>query len=237
MKPMTFDAVLFDCDGVLVDSEGITNGVLRDMLAESGWVLTPAECMRLFIGKAVKDERAMIEANTGQPLTEDWMHRFRQRRNAGLVRDLHAIDGAVQAASKIHERYAGRIACASGADRFKVELQLGKCELMSYFKGNIFSGHELPRSKPFPDVYLAAAAALGVDAKRCAVIEDSVTGVMSGVAAGATVLGYCPSIAGPADSDAPAQLRAAGAIAVFSHMDELPELLNKLTSPASPLHP
>ena len=234
MIPLTFDAVLFDCDGVLVDSEPITNGVLRDMLAESGWVLTSAECMRLFIGKAVKDERAMIEAHTGQPLTDDWLHRFRERRNVGLVAGLQAIDGAVQAVATIHAKYAGRIACASGADRFKVELQLDKCGLMPYFKGYIFSGHELPRSKPFPDVYLAAAAALGVDAQRCAVIEDSVTGVMAGVAAGATVLGFCPSIAGP---DAPTQLRAAGAIAVFSHMSELPGLLNNITSPASLLHP
>jgi HAD superfamily hydrolase (TIGR01509 family) len=234
MTQNKFDAVLFDCDGVLVDSEPITNGVLRDMLAESGWVLTPFECMRLFIGKAVKDERAMIEANTGQALTEDWMHRFRERRNAGLLAGLQAIDGAVQAVATIHERCAGRIACASGADRFKVELQLDKCGLMTYFKGRIFSGHELPRSKPFPDVYLAAAAALGVDAKRCAVVEDSVTGVMAGVAAGATVFGYSPPEAG---HDAPAALLAAGAVCVFNQMRELPGLLNAFTSPASPHRP
>ena len=217
-----FDAVLFDCDGVLVDSEPITNGVLRDMLAESGWVLTSAECMRLFIGKAVKDERAMIEVNTNQPLTDDWLNRFREQRNLGLLAGLQAIDGAVQAVASIHARYAGRIACASGADRFKVELQLDKCGLMRYFKGYIFSGHELPRSKPFPDVYLAAAAALGVSAKRCAVIEDSVTGVVSGVAAGATVFGYAPQEFGHSSA---AALRAAGAMAVFADMAALPALV------------
>ena len=222
MTTSRFDAVLFDCDGVLVDSEPITNGVLRDMLAESGWVLTSAECMRLFIGKAVKDERAMIEANTGQPLTGDWLNRFRERRNLGLLAGLQAIDGAVQAVASIHARYAGRIACASGADRFKVELQLDKCGLMRYFKGYIFSGHELPRSKPFPDVYLAAAAALGVSAKRCAVIEDSVTGVVSGVAAGATVFGYAPQEFGHSSA---AALRAAGAMAVFADMAALPALV------------
>ena len=73
---MIFEAILFDCDGVLVDSEPITNGVLRDMLEEGGWTLSPAECMRVFIGKAVRDERALIEAQTGQPLTEDWMPSF-----------------------------------------------------------------------------------------------------------------------------------------------------------------
>ena len=85
MISFIFDAVLFDCDGVLVDSEPITNGVLRDMLAESGWELTPAECMQLFVGKAVKDELQVIEQNIGKAVTEAWMAEFRQRRNDGLV--------------------------------------------------------------------------------------------------------------------------------------------------------
>ena len=220
---MRFEAVLFDCDGVLVDSEPITNGVLRDMLEELGWVLSPQECMRLFIGKAVKDERALIEARTGQPMTEDWLVRFRERRNVGLMRDVKAIRGAVEAAALLHQRFGGRIACASGADRFKVELQLEKCALMPYFAGRIFSGHETPRSKPFPDVYLAAAAALGVDPVRCAVVEDTVTGVTAGVAAGATVFGYSPPEAG---HDAPDALRRAGAACVFADMAELGGLIS-----------
>jgi len=215
---LNFDAVLFDCDGVLVDSERITNGVLRDMLEELGWKLSAAECMRIFVGKAVKDERALIEAHTGQPLTEDWMVRFRERRNAGLIQRVKPIAGAVAAVALAHERFGGRIACASGADRFKVELQLEKCGLMPYFEGRIFSGHELPRSKPAPDVYLAAAAALGVAPARCAVVEDTVTGVTAGVAAGATVFGYSPPEAG---HDAPAALRAAGAVWIFDDMAQL----------------
>ena len=215
---MKFDAVLFDCDGVLVDSELITNGVLRDMLEELGWTLSPAECMRIFVGKAVKDERALIEAHTGQPLTDDWLVRFRERRNEGLIKRVKPIHGAVDAVALVHQRFQGRIACASGADRFKVELQLEKCGLMAYFKGRIFSGHELPRSKPAPDVYLAAAAALGVPPERCAVIEDTVTGVTAGVAAGATVFGYSPPEAG---HDAPAALRAAGVVWIFDNMAQL----------------
>lgn len=218
-----FDAVLFDCDGVLVDSEPITNGVLRDMLEELGWKLTAAECMRLFVGKAVKDERTLIEARTGQPLTEDWLVRFRERRNEGLVRDVKPVAGAVQAVALIHERFQGRIACASGADRFKVELQLRKCGLMPYFEGRIFSGHELPRSKPAPDVYLAAAAAVGVHPGRCAVVEDTVTGVVAGVAAGATVFGFAPPEAG---HDTPLLLSRAGASTVFTHLQEMPGLLS-----------
>jgi HAD superfamily hydrolase (TIGR01509 family) len=218
-----FDAVLFDCDGVLVDSEGITNGVLRDMLQELGWTLTPAECMRLFVGKAVKDERALIEARTGQPLTEDWFVRFRERRNAGLVARVQPIRHAVDAVARIAASYPGRIACCSGADRHKVELQLRKCGLLSYFEGRVFSGHETPRSKPFPDVYLAATQALGVQPARCAVVEDTVTGVRAGVAAGAAVFGYSPPQAG---HDAPAALREAGAGVIFADLARLPALLH-----------
>jgi HAD superfamily hydrolase (TIGR01509 family) len=217
-----FDAVLFDCDGVLVDSEPITNGVLRQMLQEAGWTLTPDECMRLFIGKAVKDERALIEANTGKPLTEEWLVQFRERRNQRLEREVRAVEGAVEAVRQVHAAYDGRIACASGADRFKVELQLAKCGLADFFQGRVFSGHELPRSKPAPDVYLAAAAALDVDPRRCAVVEDTVPGATAGVAAGATVFGYSPPEAG---HDAPGALRAVGAVHILTAMRELPALL------------
>ena len=234
MTSLSFDAVLFDCDGVLVDSEPITNGVLRDMLEEAGWKLSPAECMRIFVGKAVKDEAALIEAKTGQRINEPWMIEFRKRRDAGLRARLLPIDGALPAVAKTHETYQGRIACASGADRAKVELQLSMCSLMPYFEGRIFSGYEQPRSKPFPDVYLAAAAALGVDAARCAVVEDSVTGVMAGVAAGATVFGYGPNESG---HSAPHALLAAGAVHVFTDMAELPGLLKNFTSPASQPRP
>lgn len=139
------------------------------------------------------------------------------------MRDVKPIRGAVAVVAKIHELYEGRIACASGADRFKVELQLEKCGLMPFFKGRIFSGHDMPRSKPAPDVYLAAAAALGVDPRRCAVVEDTVTGVAAGVAAGATVFGYSPPEAG---HDAPGVLTRTGAVQVFVAMSGLPALLN-----------
>ncbi len=217
-----FDAVLFDCDGVLVDSEPITNGVLRDMLEERGWTLTPDECMRLFVGKAVKDEAALIEANTGHPVTDDWLARFRERRNLGLERDLVAIRNVHAAVEEVHARFDGRIACASGADLFKVRLQLEKVGLMRWFDGRIFSGHDLPRSKPFPDVYLAAAAAVGAPPLRCAVVEDTITGVTAGIAAGAIVFGYSPPEAG---HDAPQALRNAGVSAIFTDMAQLAGLL------------
>ncbi|WP_137917333.1 HAD family phosphatase [Hydrogenophaga sp. 2FB] len=212
-----FDAVLFDCDGVLVDSEPITNGVLREVLNESGWALTQAECFQIFIGKAVRDERARIEAETGKPLTEAWMQAFYERRNKRLLAELQAVQGAVDAVAAIHRQVEGRIACASGADRPKVVMQLDHVGLLPYFDDRVFSGHDQPRSKPAPDVYLAAAAHLGVDPARCLVIEDTGTGAQAGIAAGATVWGYCPEGHGRAFGGLPVAR-------VFGHMDELRRL-------------
>ncbi len=215
---MKFEAVLFDCDGVLVDSEPITNRVLRAMLRELGWQLTQQECMRHFVGKALKEELALIASHTGRAVDAVWLAQFQQRRNAALMEQLMPIPNIHEAVHCIHAGYGARIACASGADRFKVELQLRKVGLMNYFEGRIFSGYETPRSKPFPDVYLAAADALKVDPKRCAVIEDTVTGVTAGIAAGAFVFAYAPQGEGAA-------LRDAGASEVFADMADLAQLL------------
>ena len=215
---MKFAGVLFDCDGVLVDSEPLTNGVLRDMLEEQGWVLSLRECMQIFVGKAVMDERARIEQHTGQPVTPAWMADFRARRSAALEAHVQAIPNVVPAVAQIHTDYGGQIACGSGADLGKVLLQMGKVGLLPYFEGRVFSGHDQPRSKPHPDVYWAAAAALGVSSADCAVVEDTATGIAAGVAAGATVLGYAPQGQGEV-------LLRAGASLVFADMAELPGLL------------
>jgi HAD superfamily hydrolase (TIGR01509 family) len=220
---MRFEAVLFDCDGVLVDSEPLTNGVLRSMLAELGWQLTPQECMQIFVGKAVKDESEQIFQNTGFRVTEDWLAGFRDRRNVVLERELQPIDGIHEAVQALHAQFGGRLACASGADRFKVELQLRKVGLHTYFDGQIYSGHEMPRTKPAPDVYLAAAAGLAADPANCIVVEDTVTGATAGAAAGALVLGYAPT----GDESA---LRQAGASHCFTHMSDLPKLVTTLLS-------
>ena len=221
-KNARFDAVLFDCDGVLVDSETITNRVLCAMLNEAGWVLSSEECLQLFIGKMVRSQKDLIEANTGKPLTDAWMEEFYARRNAALEKDVKGIEGALDAVKALHAQFNGQIACASGADRKKVEMQLRIAGMLPYFEGRIFSGHELPRTKPFPDVYLAAAAALGADPKRCLVIEDSVTGTQAGVAAEAMVWAYHP----PLHAVCPAQaLQAAGAARCFEHMGDLPQLV------------
>ena len=215
---MRFDAVLFDCDGVLVDSETITNSVLRDMLEERGWSMDLKDCMDLFVGNTVTDKRAQIEAQTGLPLTQEWLLAFRERRNQALLADIQPIANVHAAVQALHQATQGRIACASGADRFKIELMLQKVGLWPYFEGRVFSGHETPRSKPFPDVYLAAAAHLGAQPQRCAVVEDTLTGLAAGVAAGATVFAYVPEGSGQAMLDA-------GAHRVFADMAQLGALL------------
>jgi HAD superfamily hydrolase (TIGR01509 family) len=212
---MSFDAVLFDCDGVLVDSEAITCGVLRDMFEEQGWRMSLQECMRRFVGHTVKSQRETIEANTGVPLTDEWLHQFFARRNERLDAQITAIDGIHDAVAQLHDHCNGRIAVASGADRFKVEMMLKKVGLHHFFDGRIFSGHEMPRSKPHPDVYLAAAAHLQVPPARCLVVEDTTVGITAGVAAGATVWAYAP-----AGADVQ-PLQQAGAAKVFAHMREL----------------
>jgi HAD superfamily hydrolase (TIGR01509 family) len=216
---MNFDAVLFDCDGVLVDSEPITNGVLRQMLNEAGWAIGRAECERIFIGKAVRDERLRIEAETGKPLTEDWMRAFYRRRDERLRAELQTVHGALDAVMAAHRHTAGRIACASGADKAKVVMQIEMAGMAPYFEDRIFSGHDQPRSKPHPDVYLAAATHLRVDPARCLVVEDTATGAQAGLAAGACVWGYCPSGHGRA-------FEGLAVARILTRMDELADGLS-----------
>ena len=212
---MTYEAVLFDCDGVLVDSEAITCGALRDMLEENGWRLSLAECMAQFVGHTVRSRADLIERHTGKPLTDAFMDEFYRRRNIRLENEITLIDGALEAVQYWHTQCEGRIAVASGADRYKVEMMLQRVGLAQFFEGRIFSGHETPRSKPFPDVYLAAAAHLQVDPARCLVVEDTPVGIAAGVAAGATVWAYAPPLA-PMEV-----LTHAGATHVFAHMRDL----------------
>lgn len=215
---MRFEAVLFDCDGVLVDSEPITLRVLRDLFNSMGWPVTLAECEHIFLGRAVKDNAHVILEKTGQVVDQPWLERFWDLRDAALSAQLQAVPHIHAAVEAVALATQARVACASGADRRKVELQLKKVGLFEAFEGRIFSGHEMARSKPAPDVYLAAAAALGVEPRRCAVIEDTVTGITAGVAAGATVFAYAPA-------GNEAALLAAGASACFPSMQNLVDLL------------
>ena len=216
---MKHQAVLFDCDGVLVDSEAITNRVLHRYLNDEGWTLSEADCMRIFIGKMVRSETEQIEANIGRAIDDEWMAVFYQRRNQALREELVAIPDSDLAVNAAHQAFKGNIACASGADLEKVLMQLQKVALKDYFK-HVLSGHDCKRNKPFPDVYLKAASALNTNITRCIVIEDSITGVTSGASAGAEVWAYCPENAHFSEE----QLQLAGAKLCFNSMKDLSRL-------------
>ena len=213
---MKHQAVLFDCDGVLVDSEAITNRVLHRYLNDEGWYLSEDECMRIFVGKMVRSETEQIETNIGRAIDDEWMAVFYERRNIALREELLAIPDSVLAVQAAHQVFNGNIACASGADMEKVLMQLQKVALAPYFK-HILSGHDCKRNKPFPDVYLKAASALEADISSCIVIEDSITGVNSGASAGAEVWAYCPENAHFSEE----QLQLAGAKLCFNSMKDL----------------
>jgi HAD superfamily hydrolase (TIGR01509 family) len=211
-------AVILDCDGVLVDSEPITNRVLAGMLNELGLNFTVEQTMRTFVGKSLRDELAIIEGLIGRPLPHDWYGGFVARRDAALAREVTAVP---HVATVLDTLAAAGVphAVASGADRAKMRLTLGTCGLLARFAPGLLIGADLvERSKPAPDVYLYAARALGVSAARCIVIEDTPTGTAAGVAAGALVLGYS------SHGDARA-LFEAGATAVFHDMRRLAALL------------
>lgn len=220
-----FDCVIFDCDGVLVDSEPIVNRVLNRMLRELGIDISLEDSTALFLGRAVREEIDMIERMRGAPLPENWLSQWLAQRNAALEAEVEAVPHVREAITAIAA--TGMPVCvASGADRVKVKLQLTRTGLVELFqrdgdgqrREHIFSATEVERSKPAPDVYLLAARTMGVEPSRCAVVEDSPAGITAGVAAGMTVFGYA------ARNDA-AMLREAGAVTTFTDMRQLPELL------------
>lgn len=219
---MAIAAVLFDCDGVLVDSESITNRVLHQYLNQQGWALSEDACMRIFVGKMVRSETDLIEKNIGRRIDDAWMQVFYEQRNAALRSELQPIADSLLAVQAAYKTCGGNIACASGADLEKVLMQLDKAGLRSYFK-QVLSGHDCARNKPHPDVYLAAAHALQADIQQCVVIEDSITGVTAGASAGAEVWAYCPNN-GHFSAE---QLQQAGAKICFSSMKEMVLLLNQ----------
>ena len=213
-----YQAILFDCDGVLVDSEPITLAVLRDCLVDWGWPISYEACIEHFLGRPLENELDLIKEHSGRRPDADWIAEFRRQRDMALSAKVKATPGMHQVLHTLFPHYEGKIACASGADRQKIELQLSSTDLMKWFDGRIFSGHEMPRTKPAPDVYLAAAQGIGVAAEACLVVEDSPNGVQAGVAAGATVLGFMPAAhrKGLCES-----LLEAGAIGVFRDMNHL----------------
>jgi beta-phosphoglucomutase-like phosphatase (HAD superfamily) len=221
---MRVDAVIFDCDGVLVDSEPITMAVLTAMANDAGLSLAEDDAAELFMGKSLREDIRIIESQLGKPLPAGWTDAYLARRDAALSAQVVAVTGIVHVLDVLAARGIA-VAVASGGDRAKMRLTLGTTGLLHRFEAPdrqsswLFGADMVEQAKPAPDVYLMAARALGADPARCLVIEDTPVGVQAGTAAGAIVFGYC-------ERNDPRKLLAHGASAVFADMHRLPDLLS-----------
>jgi HAD superfamily hydrolase (TIGR01509 family) len=211
-----FELIIFDCDGVLVDSERLANEVFAGILREvCGLDFSLDEMFDTFVGHSKAQCLAKIEAMIGEPPPDELERRYREDINQALASSVQAIDGIEAVLAQL----ALPCCVASSGSHDKMRLTLGKTGLIGYFEGNIFSTSEVERGKPHPDIYLHAAARMGVsDPVRCVVIEDSPLGVTGAVSAGMRVFGFAELM--PAR-----KLHEAGAHKVFDRMFDLPSLI------------
>jgi HAD superfamily hydrolase (TIGR01509 family) len=211
------ELVIFDCDGVLVDSEPISNGVLARLLTQEGMAMTLAEARRAYQGLMLSEVLARAQESLGHSLPGDWLDRFERERSLAFRRELRPVAGASEAVQAIAA--AGIDVCVASQGKLsKIRLSLELTGLDRLFGEDVrFSAYSVAKGKPAPDLFLYAANAMGAPAERCVVVEDTPSGVRGAVAAGMRTLGYA------ADSDERA-LRAAGAEIVHS-LEELPGLL------------
>ena len=206
--------VIFDCDGVLVDSEPISSAVFVQALKEIGLEMTVDDCIKTFVGRPVEINLAQIEAMLGRPLPPEFAPQLMVKANEAFARDLRPIKGIEIALNAISAQKC--VASGSGPDLIETNLKI--TGLFHHFQGRIFSTSHVARAKPAPDVFLHAAKTLAIAPEYCAVIEDSIAGVQAGRAAGMKVFAYTGTF--PADT-----LKKEGSHVVFDDMSKLPDLL------------
>jgi HAD superfamily hydrolase (TIGR01509 family) len=209
-----FDLVIFDCDGVLVDSELITNRIFVRMLNELGLTLSLSDMFEQFVGRSMPQCLAVVTELLGRPVPDNFVEEFQHRSAAALRSELKAVADIETVLAALRVPFC----VASSGTHEKMRTTLGITGLLPQFAGRMYSVTEVARSKPHPDVFLHAASQQGVAPAACAVIEDTPTGVRAGVAAGMTVFGYCALTPGPS-------LIEAGAHHTFGRMRDLPALL------------
>lgn len=206
--------VIFDCDGVLVDSEPVANRTLGEMLRELGLDLTQEQIFQNFVGYSMAHVMRGIEGMLGCPPPENFLRDLQARTFAAFRTELRAMPGIESTLDRLGVPFC----VASSGDHEKMQTTLGITGLLPRFAGRIFSITQVARGKPAPDVYLFAARQLGAEPSACVVVEDTPPGVQAGVAAGMTVFGFCAHT--PKD-----KLEAAGAHRTFDDLRVLPDLL------------
>ncbi len=206
--------VVFDCDGVLVDSERLSQGVLRQMLAELGLSLSLDETIATFSGTSMGTCLALIAAMLGRCPPEDFVHEFTRRTERAFRSDLQPVAGVRELVTRLWVPTC----VASNGPRAKVELTLTHTGLWDLFAGRIFTADDVPRPKPAPDLFLHASRQMGVAPVHVTVVEDTATGIAAAKSAGMRAIGF-------AGTTPAARLLAAGADAIAATTTEVGALL------------
>jgi HAD superfamily hydrolase (TIGR01509 family) len=182
---MNFDAIIFDFDGVIVDSESVANAALAEVLTAQGFPVTRDEALSRYAGLRWTDCHSLIEQDSGLGLDAETLGDMVDRAISERVADVLAIEGLEPFLAKQGNR---KLAIASSSETAWLQSSLDRLGLAGYFEGRLYSAAGFARGKPHPDIYLHAAAELGVAPERCLVIEDHPVGVAAGAAAGMTVI-------------------------------------------------
>jgi HAD superfamily hydrolase (TIGR01509 family) len=209
-----FELVVFDCDGVLVDSEVIAVRVDQRVLADLGWELELEEIVERFVGRSEASFIASIEQHLGIELADGWDRKYEPWYRTAFERGLVAVDGIHDALDRLTLPHC----VASSGSHAKMQRTLGQTALLDRFDGRIFSATEVARGKPAPDLFLHAARSLGTAPERCVVVEDSAYGVQAARAAGMHVLAYAGGVTPP-------ERLAGSGTTVFTDMRDLPDLI------------
>ncbi|MEU9997933.1 HAD family hydrolase [Streptomyces sp. NPDC050848] len=213
---MRYDLVVFDNDGVLVDSEPLANTILAGYLTELGHPTSYEDSLRDYMGAAIHRVHDLIGERTGQRLPADFDETLHARTFEGFERELEPVDGVTDVLKRLVA--AGVPYClASSGSHERIRVGHRKTGLDAWFRDeNIFSAEDVGRGKPAPDLFLHAAARMGIAPERCVVVEDSRLGVQAAVAAGMDVYGFTAMTP---------EEKLAGATGFFGRMDELPAIL------------
>jgi HAD superfamily hydrolase (TIGR01509 family) len=216
---VNFDLVIFDCDGVLVDSEVISCRAHAQTLTRHGYPITSEQVFHRFLGRSTRQANMEVEAELGRALSDDFHVQLQDELFRTFEADLEAVPYIDVALDGIDRP----VCVASSGSHQRMRVTLGRAQLYDRFAPNIFSASQVTNGKPAPDLFLFAAKQMNVQPAQCLVIEDSVPGVTGGRTAGMTVLGFHGgSHCQPGHAE---MLRAAGAVATFDDMRQLPDLI------------
>ncbi|MCW9046220.1 MAG: HAD family hydrolase [Alphaproteobacteria bacterium] len=214
-----YDLIIFDCDGVLVDSEMLASRALAEYLRELGVSITEEESRERFTGMSIASVKTLIEANSNVSLPDDFEDALWQRDQIVFARDLKPLSGI----TRLLKSLTTPTCVASSGRPEKIHHSLEVTGLLKYFDPNLFSARMVEKGKPAPDLFLLAAEKMKVAPEKCLVIEDSIFGIEGALAAGMDVVGFAGGChAGPGYGD---KLKGAGAPIVYDDMAQLKELI------------